>query len=97
MTLRRVGLAGLTWARTELCYGCRRGWRDDLGGRPQSASGPGSFLAGALSSVKRQEVLARAFEYWRNIDTTIGQKIQTAANVSNPTVRIVGTGRRTAR
>ena len=55
------------------------------------------FLAGALSSVKRQEVLARAFEYWRNIDTTIGQKIQTAANVSNPTVRIVGTGRRTAR
>ena len=56
-----------------------------------------SNVARALSGVKRPEVLARAFEYWRNIDTTIGEKIQTATNVSNPTVRLVGTSRRTAR
>jgi catalase len=56
-----------------------------------------SNVARALSGVKRQEVLARAFEYWRNIDTTIGEKIQTATNVSHPTAPLVGTSRRTAR
>jgi catalase len=56
-----------------------------------------SNVASALSGVKRQEVLARAFEYWRNIDPTIGDKIETVTNVSNPTVRLVGTARRTAR
>jgi hypothetical protein len=42
-------------------------------------------------------ILARAFEYWCNIDTTIGEKIQTATNVSHPTAPLVGTSRRTAR
>jgi catalase len=36
-------------------------------------------VAGALRGVKRQEVLDRAFEYWRNIDTTIGDKVRTAS------------------
>lgn len=56
-----------------------------------------SNVAGALSGVKRQEVLSRAFEYWRNIDRTIGEKIQIATNNSNPTVPLVGTSRRIAR
>jgi hypothetical protein len=38
-------------------------------------------------------VLARAFEYWRNIDTTIGDKVRTATNLSNPTAGTVGTSR----
>jgi catalase len=50
-------------------------------------------VAGALRGVKRQEVLARAFEYWRNIDTTIGEKVQTATNLSNPSAGTVGTSR----
>jgi len=50
-------------------------------------------VAGTLRSVKRQEVLARAFEYWRNIDTTIGDKVRTATNLSNPTAGTVGTRR----
>jgi catalase len=50
-------------------------------------------VAGALRGVKRQEVLARAFDYWRNIDTTIGQRIEAATAVSNPTAETVGTSR----
>ena len=50
-------------------------------------------VAGALRGVKRQEVLARAFEYWRNIDTIIGDKVRTATNLSNPPAGTVGTSR----
>jgi peptide methionine sulfoxide reductase MsrB len=53
-------------------------------------------VAGSLSGVRRPEVLARAFEYWGNIDTTIGDRIQTATDASRPTVRLVGTSRRAA-
>ena len=56
-----------------------------------------SNVAGALSSVKRQEVLARAFEYWRSIDKTIGDRIEAATTASNTTVQAGGRGRRTAR
>ncbi len=56
-----------------------------------------SNVAGALSSVKRPEVLDRAFEYWRNIDKTIGDRIEAATTASNPTVQAGGSGRRTAR
>jgi catalase len=44
-----------------------------------------SNVAGALKGVKREDVLARAFEYWRAIDPTIGDEIQAATNVVNPT------------
>ena len=32
-------------------------------------------VAGALKGV-RQDVQARAFEYWKNVDATIGQRIE---------------------
>jgi catalase len=44
-----------------------------------------SNVAGALKGVKRADVLARAFEYWRNIDPIIGDEIQAATTVVNPT------------
>jgi peptide methionine sulfoxide reductase MsrB len=53
-------------------------------------------VAGSLSGVKRPEARARAFEYWGNIDTIIGNRIQTATDASRPTVRLVGTSRRAA-
>ena len=56
-----------------------------------------SNVAGALSSIKRQEVLDRAFEYWHNIDKTIGDRIETATTASTPTVQAGGSGRRTPR
>ena len=55
-----------------------------------------SNVAGALRSIKRQEVLDRAFEYWRNIDNTIGDRIEAATAASKSNARVGGTGRRTA-
>jgi catalase len=56
-----------------------------------------SNVAGALSRIKRREVLDRAFEYWRNIDKTIGDRIQAATTASNPAGQAGRGGRRTAR
>jgi catalase len=56
-----------------------------------------SNVAGALSRIKRREVLDGAFEYWRNIDKTIGDSIQAATTACNPTVQADRGGRRTAR
>jgi catalase len=36
-------------------------------------------VSGILSRLRRPEVLARAFEYWRNIDKDVGDRIETAA------------------
>jgi catalase len=35
-------------------------------------------VSGALAAVQRQEVLLRAFEYWRNIDKAVGDGIEAA-------------------
>ena len=37
-----------------------------------------------LASLRRGEVRQRAFEYWRNIDKTIGARIEAAARGSYP-------------
>jgi catalase len=39
-----------------------------------------SNVAGAAAGCQRQEVLDRVFQYWRNIDNTIGDRIETAIN-----------------
>ena len=39
-----------------------------------------SNVAGAAAACQRQEVLDRVFQYWRNIDETIGDRIETAIN-----------------
>jgi len=39
-----------------------------------------SNVAGAAAACKRQEVLDRVFQYWRNIDETIGDRIEAAIN-----------------
>jgi catalase len=36
-------------------------------------------VSGVLSGLRREEVLQRAFEYWRNIDRTVGDRIEAAA------------------
>jgi catalase len=33
-------------------------------------------VSGILSGLRRPEVLARAFEYWRNIDKAVGDRIE---------------------
>jgi catalase len=33
-------------------------------------------VSGALSGIRREEILKRAFQYWRNIDKTTGDKIE---------------------
>ena len=35
-------------------------------------------VSGLLAGLRRQEVLQRAFEYWRNIDKTVGDRIDAA-------------------
>jgi catalase len=35
-------------------------------------------VSGALSGIRREEILHRAFEYWRNIDKVIGERIEEA-------------------
>jgi catalase len=35
-------------------------------------------VSGAASGVRREDVLTRVFEYWRNIDKTIGDRIEQA-------------------
>ena len=35
-------------------------------------------VSGVLSSLRRDEVLTRAFEYWRNIDPAVGGDIESA-------------------
>ncbi len=35
-------------------------------------------VSGAVSSIRRQEVLVRVFRYWRDIDQTIGDRIEAA-------------------
>jgi len=37
-------------------------------------------VSGNLAAVQREDILARAFEYWRNIDKVIGDKIEAATN-----------------
>ena len=39
-----------------------------------------SNVAGAAAACQRQEVLDRVFQYWRNIDETIGDRIEAAIN-----------------
>jgi catalase len=56
-----------------------------------------SNVAGALIGIKRREVLARALEYWRNIDTTIGDRIQEATKASSRVARLVGASRKIPR
>ena len=35
-------------------------------------------VAGHAAAINRQDILHRVFEYWRNIDKTIGDRIETA-------------------
>ena len=35
-------------------------------------------VSGALSGIRREDILQRAFQYWRNIDKPIGDKIEAA-------------------
>ena len=35
-------------------------------------------VSGALTAIRREEVLQRAFQYWRNIDKTVGDRIEAA-------------------
>ena len=37
-------------------------------------------VSGAASGVQSEEILARVFEYWRNIDKAIGDRIEAATN-----------------
>jgi catalase len=37
-------------------------------------------VSGAMSGIDSKEILQRAFEYWRNIDKSIGDKIEAATN-----------------
>jgi catalase len=36
-------------------------------------------VSGVLPGLRREEVLQRAFEYWRNIDRTVGDRIEAVA------------------
>jgi catalase len=36
-------------------------------------------VSGVLAGLRRDEVLQRAFEYWRNIDKAVGDRIEAAA------------------
>ena len=36
-------------------------------------------VSGALAGIRREDILQRAFDYWRNIDKTIGDRIEVAA------------------
>ena len=36
-------------------------------------------VSGVLSGLRRDEVLQRAFEYWRNIDKGVGDRIEALA------------------
>ena len=44
-------------------------------------------VSGVLAGLRREQVRQRAFEYWHNIDPTIGDKIKAATNMVNPTER----------
>ena len=37
-----------------------------------------SNVAGAAGGMQREDILARVFEYWRNIDKAIGDRIEAA-------------------
>ena len=37
-------------------------------------------VSGLLAGLRRDEVRQRAFEYWRNIDKTLGDRIEAAAS-----------------
>jgi catalase len=36
-------------------------------------------VSGAVSGIRGEEILARVFQYWRNIDKSIGDRIEAAA------------------
>jgi catalase len=36
-------------------------------------------VSGALAGIRRDDILERAFEYWRNIDKSIGDRIAALA------------------
>ena len=38
-------------------------------------------VSGVLSGIRREEILQRAFQYWRNIDKTIGDRIEASTLV----------------
>ena len=44
-------------------------------------------VSGLLAGLRREEVRQRAFEYWHNIDPTIGDKIKATTNMESPTER----------
>ena len=44
-------------------------------------------VSGLLAGLRREEVRQRAFQYWRNIDPTIGDEIQVATNMISSTER----------